>query len=119
MNKVIYCFVFISTLSSCYYDVEEELYPAENCQITSVSYTADILPVLESKCITCHNNASQLGNITLEGHANVVNYIKNGSFMGSIKHESIFSPMPKGNSKLDVCTIQKLEKWIAEGYPEN
>ncbi len=119
MHKIIFCFVFMSIFTSCYYDVEEDLYPNENCTITTVSYNTDILPVLESKCIVCHNNASLLGNITLEGHANVVNYIKNGSFIGSIRHEGIYSPMPKGSSKLEVCTIQKIEKWIADGYPEN
>jgi hypothetical protein len=30
-----------------------------------------------------------------------------------------FSPMPKSNAKLSDCTIAQLEKWIAQGAPNN
>ena len=105
-------------LNSCYYDVEEELYPG-GCETINLSYSQDIVPILENNCLSCHNQASNFGNVTLEGYDNVLLFVTNGELLGSIKHESGFSPMPQNAAQLVECDIEKIETWIADGAPNN
>ena len=39
-------------ISSCYYDVEEELYPPTSCQTENMSLQNNIVPILEE--LLCH-----------------------------------------------------------------
>jgi hypothetical protein len=104
---------------SCYYDVEEELYPSTGCETTNLSYSLDIVPILNNNCYSCHDQASNFGNITLEGYDNVLPLATDGRLLGAIKHESGFSPMPQNAAQLVACDIEKIETWIADGAPNN
>lgn len=105
--------------SGCYYDVEEELYPTIECQTTDMSYMDDILPIIESNCMVCHSAAANFGNITLEGYTQLRKYVDDGSFVGAIRHEGGYSPMPKNQAKLLNCEIEKIEAWVADGSLDN
>ena len=118
-NISLYSIICMICCSSCYYDVEENLYGGIACQSTNMSYSQDIQPILRNHCLSCHNAGSNIGNITLEGHDRLMIHIMNGSFLGAIKHQSNFSPMPQGNPKLSDCQIQKIESWINSGSPNN
>jgi hypothetical protein len=107
------------TFSSCYYDVEEELYATIECDTQMITYSGDVLPILQSECYVCHNAASNFGNITLEGYNNLIKYVNTGQFLGAINHESGFSPMPKNKAQLISCNIEKIAMWISEGAPNN
>ena len=102
---------------SCYYDVEEELYPSGNCNTANVKFSATILPILQEQCYACHTNATKSlgGGISLEGYTNLKPYVTNGKFLGSIKHQSGYVPMPDNSPKLSSCRISQIEKWIADG----
>lgn len=109
----------IVLLVSCYYDVEEELYPSTDCDYTGVTYSATIMSILQSDCLSCHNNNLSSGNINLEGYDNVKKYVDNGELLGSVKHQSGYSPMPKNLAPLLDCEIGKIEYWINQGSPNN
>jgi hypothetical protein len=120
MNKVFLFFAILAvSLSSCYYDSEEDLYPSTACSTENVSYTNDVQPILINSCLSCHNNTDRQGNITLETHEDVVIYVNNGSFLGSIKHASGYKAMPQNATKLDDCRIAKVEAWITAGALNN
>jgi hypothetical protein len=106
-------------LPGCYYDHEETLYPQGECVTTGTSYAQDIVPVIQQQCYVCHSAAVNTGNITLEGHANLVNYAMNGRLLGAIRHESGFVPMPQNAPKLSDCNIAKIEQWITDGALNN
>ena len=107
-------------LNSCYYDNVEELYPqTQPCDTTSITFSGNVLPILEANCISCHGGAAPAGNINLETYDDIVAAVNNGGLMGTIRHESNWSPMPKNGAKLDDCTITKLEIWIVDGTPNN
>lgn len=107
-------------LSSCLYNNEEELYPDEaGCQTDDVSYSADVLPILQTNCYRCHDAKTHEANITLEGYANVKVYADNGSLLGAISWDSGFSPMPQDAGKLNDCLISQIESWINSGAPDN
>ena len=103
------------SISSCYYDVEENIYPTVECDTTNISYTETILPIISNNCYACHDQASNFGGITLEGYDRLKTYVDNGGLLGVIKHESGFSPMPKNQAKLIDCDIEKIETWINDG----
>lgn len=42
-------------------------------------------------------------------------FVDSGSFLGSIKHNSSYSAMPKDGSMLPDCQIKLIEKWVADG----
>ena len=116
-------FVGVLAASSCYYDVESELYGSTTtCDTTStVTYSGTIKPLLDATCTSCHNASSPSGGINIDGHTSLKNYITNAKdfFIGSIKHTSGYSAMPKGSTKWSDCNIAKMEKWINAGMLNN
>lgn len=117
--------LMILGISGCYYDNEEELYPASaECVTENMSYASDIWPVIDSRCVGCHGGASPAGDIPLENYDDVAasaaigegNY---GSLYGAISYASGNSPMPKGSDKLSDCTISKFKAWIDQGSQNN
>ena len=110
---------FVAIFTSCYYDSEEDLYPASGCNTTNLSYVANIQPIFERNCYSCHSAAANTANVTLEGHSNLMNHVNSGRLLGAIRHESGFTPVPQSASKLIACDIAKIEQWIADGSPNN
>ena len=117
--KLVIVLFFCLGFSSCYYDVEEELYQTIECSTADMSYQIDILPILESNCFQCHDAASNFGGINLEGFDQLKIYVNNNQLLGVIKHETGFSPMPKNAAKLLDCEIEKIEAWITSGALDN
>ena len=112
-------FFILTVASSCYYDVEEEIYGQTSCDTTGVAFQATILPLIQNNCLACHDAANNFGSVTLETHAQIKNQVDNGKLIGTITHAGGFSPMPQGAPKLLDCEIAKIEKWIADGAPNN
>ena len=107
-------------LSSCYYDVAEELYPEKPvCDTTNVTFSNDIFPIINTNCTSCHSGQAPGGNIKLENYNDISAAANNGSLLGVIRHEQGWSPMPKGGGKLNDCDIAKIETWFDQGTPNN
>ncbi len=111
--------IILLGMNSCYYDVEEELYPTLECDTNNISYSNDIVPILSTNCYQCHDTANNFGNITMDSHATLLVHVDNGRIEGAINHESGFSAMPQGLNKLLDCEIEKIESWIGDGAPNN
>lgn len=111
--------VLILSLTSCYYHVEEELYPTLECQTMDVTYSNQVLSIIQSNCYQCHDAIQNFGNITLEGYEELKKYVDNGQLLGTLRHEPGFSPMPKNEPPLLDCDIEKIEAWIDAGAPNN
>ena len=111
----------IGILTQCYYDHEGILYPgSENCTPSATpSFSVDVLPVLEARCNSCHSGSFPSAGIRLDAYVPVQAYVSDGSLIGSIRHSSGFSPMPKSASKMSSCEIEKIQNWINDGAPDN
>lgn len=106
--------------SSCYYDVESDLYPnAIPCDTTQVSFSGTINPILEAKCNQCHNASQSDGGVTLEGYSEVIQWVDNGLLLCSVRWDDGCSQMPKNAPQIPSCDIAKIERWILDGAPEN
>ncbi len=115
--------IFFSSIlllqGACYYDVEEEIYPDNQCVTTGVGYQAAVLPIIQGNCYICHSQAVRQGNVVLEGYANLKAYADNQKLLGAIKHQQGYPQMPQGQPKLGDCNIAKIEAWIQAGAPNN
>ena len=119
MNRILKTTMFLLILvtTSCYYDNEEKLYPvlSKDCNLTDVTFSGTIKPILQATCFSCHSNSNYLnsgGGIKLENYADIKIMAGNGKLMGAVKHQSGYIPMPQGGGKLTVCEISQLQKWI-------
>ncbi len=106
-------------LSSCYYDVEEDLYGPLDCNPIDVSYSTDIGSIMENYCNSCHNLGTQSGGVRTDNYRELKIVADNGRLLGSIKHEDGFTAMPQGVDLLSSCNISKIEVWITEGTKDN
>jgi len=121
-NYAICLFVIsILTLSNCAYDSEEDLYPppTNGCATEDMSYTEDVLPIIETNCYGCHDSQAANAGIDLEGHANLVVRINDGSLLGSIRHEADWAAMPVAADQLAECQIEKISAWADQGALNN
>ena len=106
---------------SCYYDIEEELYPKgiSTCDTTNLSYSADVLPIIQQNCYVCHSTQANQGGIILEGYNNIKVYVKNGQLANAINHTGGISPMPKDAAPLNNCNRSIINRWILNNSPSN
>lgn len=90
-----------------------------SCDTTLVKFSDYVNPLIQSSCKGCHNPNSTNGGINLTTHAEIKASIQTGKFMGSIKHTTGVSAMPKGGTKMSDCQIKKIQRWINLGALDN
>jgi len=115
--------VFIASIvfGSCYYDIEEELYPVtEKCNVTNLSFAEDIQGIIKLHCQNCHASNFASGGVILDTYDGVKTAVLNGTLMESVRHEGTAVPMPLApNAKIPQCAIDQLVAWIADGMKDN
>jgi len=114
MKKIIILAVVAFSVSSCYYDNKEELYP-ENpnaCNTKGLTYDADTKAIFANSCATsgCHESGGQTP--VLETYAQV-----SSSIVKIEKRALVEKTMPPAGP-LGSCVQSQLTQWIADGYPE-
>lgn len=109
-------------MSSCYYDNQEELYPAAGntaqCDTSNVTFSAQVSGILNNNCLLCHGTGSTTG-IELNKYNVVKAYADNGKLLGVINQAPGFKPMPQGGNKLAVCDIAIITAWVNAGAINN
>lgn len=92
-----------------------------DCDTTNVTFSASVMPVIESRCKGCHSGNTPQGGISLTNHTQVKAMVTNGKLWGSITHAAGFKPMPypAGNAKMPECDIRKVKIWIDKGAPND
>lgn len=107
---------------SCKKDSADVMFPDKgDCVTTNMKFSTDIKPILSNSCSFsgCHSTTSKAGGYAYETYDEVILSVNNGSLIGATKHQSGYSPMPKGSSKLSDCQISKIESWINNGASNN
>lgn len=85
------------------------------CDTSNTKFAAVIQPIIQTHCNTqsgCHGGINY-GSIPLESFQNIKD--KYSDILSRIKSGN----MPKGNPKLDDCTILKFETWVNKGAQNN
>lgn len=105
---------------SCNYDNEEDLFGESDCgDLSEVSLSGDVAPILSASCYSCHGTGIESGGVDLENYDRLVEVAENGQLLGAIKHLSGYSIMPPSGVQLPLCDIQKIEAWIEQGSLNN
>jgi len=90
-----------------------------SCDSTVFTYSGAVKPIMDNKCVGCHNPANPGGNIDLSTYTTVRVSALNGKLYGSVSHQTGYSPMPKNSAKLSDCEITQIQKWITAGSLNN
>ncbi|MFN3939743.1 MAG: hypothetical protein ACK4IY_04095, partial [Chitinophagales bacterium] len=107
-------FSFSGFIQSCYYDNAEDLLGSQGCDTAAVSFSADVVPILQSNCYVCHSQASGAssgGGIILEGYDFIFDSTTPEKVTASIDWLSSASAMPKGGSQLPACERAIIRNW--------
>jgi hypothetical protein len=92
--------------------------PKSVCESMKVSYTSDIKNIIDQNCgNSCHSGQKKAGGIELTNYESVKFEASKTRFMGALRHEMPFSPMPKKHPKLSDSTLQVINCWIENGSP--
>lgn len=118
MNKLHFAAGLLTLLFlfGCYYDNEEELYGGTSCNVVSVSFSEDIMPLIQTECATsgCHVQGGT-GNGIFDNYQNVKDKVENGSLKDRVLVRRDMPP----NEPLSNCQIEYIEEWINQGAPDN
>lgn len=98
--------------------------PAPACDVPreNVTYSAVISPIFDAHCRECHGTTvytTDGGGNNFGDYAAINRYFSPAKLISSIRHEPNSSFMPKNRAKLSDCDIERIEKWIAAGKPNN
>ena len=92
----------------------------------TVSFTNDILPIFESRCINCHGGDKTQEGLDLKTHAALMAGSDNGSVItpgdiaNSLLVELVVSQkMPKRGPKLTPPQVQLITDWVNQGALDN
>ena len=84
---------------------------------TTISYSADIVPILSQNCTSCHNSSNAQGGYNLTTHANVSSGAN--TILKSMRHTSGTAKMPEGSAQLSSTIVDKFDCWIQQGKANN
>ena len=129
MKKVLFVLAVSALFTACSNDNLEDLHPL--CDTTGVVSFADVIqPIMNSQCGTgnsgCHINSSADGGYGFANYSDMLEYFvspaKDLKFMQTINHDAALSSglyMPQGASKIESCSILKIQAWINNGKQNN
>ena len=92
----------------------------------TVSFTNDVLPILQSRCVNCHGGDRTEEGLSLNSYTGVINGSENGAVVtpgdasNSLLAELISTQkMSKRGPKLTPPQVQVIIDWINQGALEN
>jgi hypothetical protein len=91
----------------------------EGCDTTQYKFAANVWPILDASCKSCHSGTFPSGNLRMEGYADAKTNTDNGNLLGTITHTPGYKQMPQGSSKLPDCQISIIRQWIQAGALNN
>ncbi|MEO5674617.1 MAG: c-type cytochrome domain-containing protein [Chitinophagales bacterium] len=89
------------------------------CDLSNVTYSGTVAPILSTYCIGCHSEASASGGVVLATYSGVSTVALDGRLVGVITHSPGYVPMPFGGNKLPDCEIEQITEWVNNGAPNN
>lgn len=83
--------------------------------LSVVSYSTQIQPIINLKCVSCHDAST---GIKLYNYPNLVLYANSGQLVGCLNGNGSYLQMPPTGS-LDSCTIKIIASWVQQGKLNN
>ncbi len=89
------------------------------CDTTNVSYSVQIVSILQDNCYTCHRGPGASSGIDFSNYGAFKGWAESGYVAGDITAAPGFTPMPYGLPSLSSCEINTILAWIHQGTPNN
>ncbi len=86
----------------------------DGCDLTSVGFAADIMPIITTNCLGCHSGPTPNGNTLLTNYTEVAAVANSGRLLEVITGHNNAPQMPPSGS-LNDCNIDKISLWIQAG----
>jgi hypothetical protein len=110
---------FLLYLSSCSKHNAIEL-GAGTCDTTNVSYSRQVVPILENNCYQCHRGPGASSGVDFSSYGAFKGWAASTSYViGDLTAAPGYTPMPYGMPKLSDCDINTILAWIHQGTPNN
>jgi hypothetical protein len=95
--------------------------PNVDCSTISVSYSADIVPIIETSCATGAGAGSGCHDSWILTYDGLKTKIDNGKFEMRVISQQDMPLIPNtfGIDSLTADEFAKIQCWLADGYPEN
>lgn len=110
---------FMLYVSGCSKESADRLAGASSCDTSSVSYSKQILPILEDNCYTCHQGNNPPSGIDLSDFSILQTHVKNGDLKSAVTHTGSVTPMPYGLPMLPSCEVNTIVAWVDQGALNN
>lgn len=113
----------ITFLSSC---STNQVEITTSASVGPISYSQDVVPILTNRCIKCHGNDKQEGQLDLSSYAAIMAGGKSGDVIspGNADNSKLISlvtsgKMPKKGAKLNPDQVKILMDWVNAGAQDN
>ena len=105
---------------ACASEKEEVLFPPINaCDTTGVSFSAEVKPIIDAHCLSCHSLSAATASVVLEQYSDYAPYtLTSNRLVNSIDYNDPLLKMPPPG-KLPDCDIAKIRNWVSSGAPNN
>lgn len=114
---IFFLFFLACFFASCFYRNEDDLYP---CSSMNITYTRNIKPIIDARCIGCHNGSVNTSPVNFDFREFFV--VRRVALSDSI-HKAITGQfagkprMPYGGPYLTNCEITQIKTWVSLGAP--
>lgn len=110
----------ILLLSGCRYDTERDLYgDVVPCDTSLVSYTNDLVPLLEMYCFECHTGPTPSGERDFSTYEVLAEVAEQGELLNRIELAENDPEVMPSTGPMPACDIDRFRLWIEAGYPNN
>jgi uncharacterized membrane protein len=90
-----------------------------DCNLTNVTFTNTIQPIIANNCGGCHDNTSPSGGLTLQTYAQISAIANSGALENALYGTNGATLMPYNSSQLNDCFLEQINIWITEGAQNN
>jgi hypothetical protein len=93
---------------------------AADCTGSTPTYTADVKPILDTKCANsgCHSAVSPAHALDLSTYATTKAQFNVHTILCSINQDGTCGKMPNNGTKLAAADIKKITCWAKNNFPQ-
>lgn len=92
---------------------------AGGCDTSNVSYSRQIVPILQDNCYSCHQGPGASSGVDFSNYDAFRGWAGSGYVAGNITGAPGYIRMPYGLPPLSGCDINTILAWIHQGTPDN
>jgi hypothetical protein len=89
------------------------------CDTANVSYSKQVVNILEDNCYQCHKGAGASSGIDFSNYDAFKDWAGTDYVIGDLTAAPGFTPMPYGLPSLSRCDINTIAAWIHQGRQNN